>query len=273
MNGQININSICMSQFRFLSRLAVPVTESFVGYEVSISSLLSLLLGIGLGGSWGWGGLGWGGLGWSSLSWSGLSWGGFLGIGLLGWGSWGLGWSWSWGWLWMGLLGGSLLLLQVLGEELLVGDGGLLGFNPSLLLDSLVHNLSSDSLLGDESLDAWRLVEGLVTSLDLSSNNVLSDIILSLSENESLSDVVGSLWSESSWSLSIGKSGDVLISLDENLEGNNGKIWATDASSGGLSLSLSGSSWSVESDSYRQIKSLISVKRKFKFSSISILTH
>ena len=126
----------------------------------------------------------------------------------------------------------------------------LLGFDPLLLLGLLVDNLSSDSLLGDESLNAWRLVEGLVTSLDLSSNDVLSDIILSLSENESLSNVSSSLWSESSWSLDVGKSNNVLISLDENLKGDDGKIWTADASSGGLSLSLTGSSWSVESDSY-----------------------
>jgi len=236
----------------------MSIIESGLGYEVSISSLLSLLLVSGLGWGWSslWGGLGWGGLSWSSfswgsLSWSSLGWGGLGSLswgGGLGWGSWGLGW--SWGWLWGSLLGGSLLLLEVLGEELLVGDSGLLGFDPLLLLDSLVDNLSSDSLLGDESLDAWRFVEGLITSLDLSSNDVLSDIILSLSQDEGLSDVVGSLWSESSWSLNIGKSSNVLISLDENLKGNNGEIWATDASSGGLSLSLSGSSWSVKSDSY-----------------------
>ena len=247
-----------------------------MGFEVSISSLLSLLL-LSLG--WGWGGgLGWGGLSWSSLSWSSLSWGG-LSWGSLGWGSLGgLGWS-SWGnwlgwlWGWVSFLGGGLLLLQVFGEEFLVGDVSLLGLDPLLLLDSLVDELSSDSLLGDESLDGWSLEESLVSLLDLSSDDVLSNIILSLSENESLSNVSSSLWSESSWSLGVGEASDVLLSLDENLEGNDGKIWATDASSGGLSLSLSGSSWSVESDSYRQIKSLISVKRKFKFSSISILTH
>lgn len=220
---------------------------------VSISSLLSLLLvsGLGWGSLWGWGLLLWGGLGsgglsWSSLSWGGLSWGSLGGGGLLDWGSWGLGSNWLWG----RFLGGGLLLLEVLGEELLVSDMGLLGLNPVLLLGLLVDNLSSDSLLGDESLNAWRLVEGLVTSLELSSNDVLSDIILSLSENESFSNVSSSLWSESSWSLDVGKSNNVLISLDENLKGDDGKIWTADASSGGLSLSLTGSSWSVESDSY-----------------------
>ena len=218
---------------------------------VSISSLLSLLLvsGLGWGSLWGWGLLLWGGggLSWSSLSWSGLSWGSLGGSGLLDWGSWGLG---SNNWLWGSFLGSGLLLLEVLGEELLISDMSLLGFDPLLLLGLLVDNLSSDSLLGDESLNTWRLVEGLVTSLDLSSNDVLSDIILSLSEDEGLSNVSSSLWSESSWSLDVGKSSNVLISLDENLKGDDSKIWSTDASSAGLSLSLSGSSWSVEGDSY-----------------------
>ena len=221
---------------------------------ISISSLLSLLLVSGLGWSslWGWGLLLWGGLGGGGgLSWSSLSWGSLGGSGTLSWGGL-LGWGsldWS-NWLWGSFLEGSLLLLEVLGEELLISDMSLLGFDPLLLLGLLVDNLSSDSLLGDESLNAWRLVEGLVTSLDLSSNDVLSDIILSLSEDEGLSNVSSSLWSESSWSLDVGKSSNVLISLDENLKGNDSKIWSADASSAGLSLSLSGSSWSVEGDSY-----------------------
>jgi hypothetical protein len=126
----------------------------------------------------------------------------------------------------------------------------ILGFVPSVLEVSLEDGLSSDLLLGDESLDLWGFVESLVSLLDFSSDDVLGKVILSLSENESLSDVLGSLWSESSWSIGIGKSSDFTFSLNENLKGNNSKIWSTDASSGGLSLSFSGSSWSVESGSY-----------------------
>ena len=87
-------------------------------------------------------------------------------------------------------------------------------------LSSLVDNLSSDSLFGDESLDSWSFVDGLVTSFDFSSDNVLSNIIL-LSEHESVSDVVGSLWTKSSWSFGIGESGNFTISLDENFKGND----------------------------------------------------
>jgi hypothetical protein len=52
-----------------------------------------------------------------------------------------------------------------------------------------------------------------------------------LSKSEGSSDVVGSLWTESSWSLSIGESSDFTWSLNENLECNNSKVWAADASS------------------------------------------
>ena len=131
----------------------------------------------------------------------------------------------------------------------------LLRLEPSVLLDSLVDSLSSESLLGDESLDLWSLVEDLIILAlflpgDGSSDNVLGNIILSLSEDESLSDVLGSLWSESSWSVGVGKSSNLSLTLDEDLKGNNSKIRSTDASSGGLSLSFTGSSWSVESSSY-----------------------
>jgi len=145
-----------------------------------------------------------------------------------------------------------LLLLQELGEELLVGNMGLLGCLPVGLLGVLVLNLSSDSLLGDESLNLWGLVEGLVRSLllgELSSNNVLGDIVL-LSKSEGGSEGVGSLWSESSVSWGIGNSGNLFLSLLEDLKSDDSKIWSTDASSDGLSLSLTSSSWSVGGGSY-----------------------
>ena len=197
---------------------------------MKLDSLFSSLLSL----SWCSFGLGWGGgLSWGSWS---LGWSG----GLLGWGSWGLGWSssldWSlsWGsWLGGGGLGllGSLLLLEVLGEELLVSDMSLLTSLPSVLLDLLVDSLSSNSLLGDESLNLWGLVESLVSVDEFSLDNVLSNIIDLLSEGERLDDVVGSLWSESSWSLNVGESFDLGVSLDENLKGNDGKIWSANASS------------------------------------------
>jgi hypothetical protein len=106
-------------------------------------------------------------------------------------------------------------------------------------------------------LDLWGLVEGLVSKLNFSSDDVLSNIILSLSEDESFSNVLGSLWSESSWSVSVGKSSNFTFTLDKDSKGNDGKIWSTDTSSGGLSLSFSGASWSIKSGSYNERKYLL----------------
>ena len=173
--------------------------------------------------------------GWSGFDWSSFDWGSF------NWGSFNL-WSWLGGFL------GSFLLLEIFGEEFLVGDVSLLVGFPSINSGVLVDDLSSNSLFGDESLDVGGFVENFTitgSGFSWSSNNVLSDII-GLSENESFSNVSSSLWSESSWSFGIGESFNFSISFDEDSEGNDGKVGTTDASSAGLSLSFSRSSWSVK---------------------------
>ena len=191
-----------------------------------------------------WSGLGWGSFGWGSFS-SGLGWGSF------DWGS--FDWS-NWGWL-SGFLG-SFLLLEVLGEEFLVRDVGLFVGFPGVDSGVLGDDLSSNSLLGDESLDVGGFVENFTigsSGLSWSSDNVLSNII-GLSENESFSNVSGSLWSKSSWSLGIGEAFNFSISLDEDSKGDDRDVGSNDASSAGLSLSLSRSSWSVKGDTYNSIK-------------------
>ena len=147
------------------------------------------------------------------------------------------------------LLLGSLLLLKIFGEDLLIGLGVFLACLPSSLFISLQDSLSSQSGGSDESLDVWWLVSGLLTNDDFSSDNILSWVIL-LSEGESLSDAADSLWSKSSWSWCVSESWNFGITLNENLEGNDSEVWSTDASSCWLSLSLSGSSWSVECGPY-----------------------
>ena len=156
-----------------------------------------------------------------------LHWCGFLGFSLWCFFSWG-GFHWS-SWFSMTVMGG-FLLLDVLGEDLVVLCLVILGLLKLLNLCSLDELLSSDSLLSDESLNLGGFVESLISLFDFSSNNVLSDIVL-LSESEDLSDVVGSLGAESSWLISIGDTFDFSISLLGDSEGNNGKIWAANASS------------------------------------------
>ena len=78
-----------------------------------------------------------------------------------------------------------------------------------------------------------------------------------LSQHESLSNVGSSLGSESSGLLSVGNTFDFSVSLLDNLEGNDSKIGSANASSAGLSLSLSRASGSVKRDSYIIIALLI----------------
>jgi len=145
---------------------------------------------------------------------------------------------------WGGVTVSSFSLLDVLWEDLVVLGSLLLGSLESVDLLSLDELLSSESLLGDESLDLWWLVESLVSLLDFSSDNVLSNIVL-LSEGEDLSNVVGSLGAESSWLVTVSNTFDLLIALLDDFELDDGKIWTADAASDWLSLSLTGSSWSV----------------------------
>jgi hypothetical protein len=80
------------------------------------------------------------------------------------------------------------LLLDVFGEDLVVLDLIFLCLLEAGEFVSLFDFLSSDSLLSNESLDLGGLEESLISLLDFSSDDVLSDII-SLSESEDLSDV------------------------------------------------------------------------------------
>lgn len=152
------------------------------------------------------------------------------------------GCSFNWGSMTVTVSGFSFL--DILGEDFIVLGLLFLGFLESVDLLSLHELLSSDSLFSNESLDLWWFVESLITLLDFSSNNVLSNIVL-LSESEDLSNVAGSLGAESSWLVTVGNTFDFLVTLLDDSEGNDSKIWATDATSNRLSLSLTGSSGSV----------------------------
>ena len=121
-----------------------------------------------------------------------------------------------------------LLLLDVLGEDLIVLGLEFLGLLESLDLGDLEELLSSESLLGDESLDLSGLVEGLVALLDFSSHNVLSHVV-GLSESEHLSDVAGSLGTTSAGLGVGGNAIDFSLTLLDDLESNNGKIGTADA--------------------------------------------
>jgi len=145
------------------------------------------------------------------------------------------------------LLSGGTLLGSVLLEELLVGLGGVARGLDSVDLASLEGLLSADSLLGDHSLDVRGLVVGLVTLLDFTVDDVFADVVELSVESEGVDDSHASLSSESVGSVDIVASGNVLVSLLDNAESNDGKIGAGDASADGLTLALTRSAGSVSS--------------------------
>ena len=141
-------------------------------------------------------------------------------------------------------MGGSLSLLDVLGEDFIVVSSESLRLLKALNLSLLLELLSSESLLSHQSLDLGALVECLVTLLYLTADNVLSNIVL-LAESEDLADVAGSLGTKAARLIVVGNTVNISVTLLDDLEGNNGQIGTADATTNGLSLSLTSSSGSV----------------------------
>lgn len=100
---------------------------------------------------------------------------------------------------------------------------------------------------GDQSLDLGGLGVRLGTlglGRDLSSDNELSDIVF-LGQVEESSDLGGSLGTQSLGQNGVGQSGDLLFTLLDDDNGQDGDVGVDDATSDGLSLSFTGSSSSV----------------------------
>jgi hypothetical protein len=108
------------------------------------------------------------------------------------------------------------LFLGVLGKEFLVLLVGLLGVLVAVLNFGLVELFASKTGLGDQALDLGGLVESLVLSLDFTTNNVLTNIILLLVKSECLNDVVSSLGTESVSAGNVGDTIDVFLTLLDN---------------------------------------------------------
>jgi len=134
-----------------------------------------------------------------------------------------------------------LLLGKVFLEELLVVGSFLLG-----VLDAVDHIASGDLLsadlgLGDHALDLGGLVEGLVTVLagdsltvlglllEAPANNVLPHVVL-LVEGVELEDVVSPLLSETIGMVFL-LPFDLILTLNNNTESDDGKIGSGDAAS------------------------------------------
>lgn len=154
-------------------------------------------------------------------------------------------------------MGGSLLgllLLGVLGKELFVflnGSTGVLATVLGLVLDD---GLAAETGLGDHALDSGGLVEGLVSTLDFTSNNVLADIVLLFVEGEGLDDVVASLGAELVGALNVGDTSDLLVATLDNSKEDSGEVGAEDATTDGLSLAFTSAGGLVAGSTYSLIK-------------------
>lgn len=138
----------------------------------------------------------------------------------------------------------SLTLVQTLGQQL-----GVLGSSVSLLLGvvdllGLQSSLSLQGLRSHQSLDLGGVGVHLAVLLHGGSNDVVSDVVL-LGQTKELSDVVCSLRTQSLWSSHVSQALDVGVALLDHGQSNHGQVLVDDTSSDRLSLSLSGSSWSV----------------------------
>merc|ERR1719183_76522 len=138
------------------------------------------------------------------------------------------------------LLSGLTPFLLVLLDELVVVDASFLAGLHSGDLVSAQSQLPAESGLGDHPLNVGCLVVGLVVPLDLAVDNVLAHVIELLVEGEAVDNAVLPLETKSVGALNVGESGDVLLTLDDNAEGNDSKIGARDASTHGLPLALTG---------------------------------
>ena len=124
---------------------------------------------------------------------------------------------------------GSLLLLDILGDELLVLGGGLLGELETLLGGTLDQLLSAETLLSDQTLNLGGLPVSLVTSLDLSASNVLGDDVLLWVEAEDSSNLVLSLLEEAGADVLVGAALNLLVALLHDLELDDAEVWAGEA--------------------------------------------
>jgi len=128
----------------------------------------------------------------------------------------------------------SLLLLDVLRDELfvlLLLSLGILVVGLFLLLEK---TLSAESLFSDESLDLGCLVVCFLfffdSLLDLAVSNISAHIVLLFVKSEEFPDVIGSLHTEAVRSVDVGDLVDVLFTLLDHTKCDDGKIWSADAS-------------------------------------------
>lgn len=143
---------------------------------------------------------------------------------------------------------------NTLGQDLGILVGLVLDLLGLSSLESSTVTLVLQTLGGDKSLNARSLgVRGLTLTLglNLSSNNVLADIVI-LGEAEELADLGGTLGTKALGVNDVGEAGDISITLLDNAESKDGKIHGDDAATDRLSLALTSAAGAVAGVTLRE---------------------
>lgn len=121
----------------------------------------------------------------------------------------------------------------------------LLGLGAGLELKGSASSLVLEHARSHKTLDLWSLVLLLAgLGLELSADDELADIIL-LGEVEELANLGSSLWTKTTRDLGVGKTLDLIVTLADDGEVEDRKIWANDASADRLALALTLAAWAV----------------------------
>jgi len=139
-------------------------------------------------------------------------------------------------------------------EEGSIFGGRILGPLSITTLEGKTMTLVLKTLRGNETLDLWGLGIWLLSFtlwLNLTTDNELANIII-LGETEELSDLCSALWTQTLGVNDVGDTGDIVLSLLDDGEGQDGKIHSDDAATDGLALSLSGTTRTIAGVTFRK---------------------
>lgn len=145
----------------------------------------------------------------------------------------------------VGLLG--LLLTNTLVEDLGVLGSSVLGSLGLATLECDPVALVLETLRSNETLDARGLgvwLGTLLLWLNFTTDDELADIIF-LAETKETADLGGPLGSETLWVDSVGETWNLLLTLLDDGESEDGQVHTDDATTDGLPLALTSATWAV----------------------------
>lgn len=131
-------------------------------------------------------------------------------------------------------------------QDLHVFGFGFLAGLDTALLDCQTMPLALQHNRSDQTLDLGCLGTGLLAILlrEWALDDELADIIL-LGQVVQLADVAGALRSQATGNSGVGQSGNVLLALLDDDQGQGRQVLVNDATANRLTLALSGTTWAI----------------------------